>query len=149
MISLSAKVEYGLLSLAYMVEHPHICSARAISEAQQLPLPLLMNILKSLHGSGLLTSERGSRGGYQICVNLNDVSLHDFTQMLDEDPQVAREKLSSQPPLRALQYKVLDFLKQVRQSDHVVPGRRNYVPVEWIKTVRADSCTCQPQVISP
>src|SRR3954468_15746234 len=118
-------------------------SARAIPAADELRLPLLMNLLKTMHANGILCSERGSKGGYQICTNLDDLSLYDLIDAIedadDKDASLAR-KLSSRAPLRALQYKLMHFLKQVRLSDLVVPGRRIDVPLDGIK---AKKCNCQ------
>lgn len=144
MLSLSKKVDYALLSLAYLVEHKgRISSARAIAEAHRLPLPLLMNLLKTLHARGILCSERGSKGGYQICRDLDQISLYELIDAVNEsddgDSAVAR-RLSDQPPLRALQYKLMHFLRQIRVSDLVVPGRRIDVPAEGITLER---CRCQ------
>lgn len=143
MLSLSKRVDYALVSLAYLVEHRgRISSARAIAEAHKLPLPLLMNLLKALHTKGILCSERGSRGGYQICINLDEISLYDLIEALDDSEDKAgtlTRRLSGQPPVRALQYKLMHFLKQVQLSDLVVPGRRIDVPVELIT---AKKCSC-------
>jgi Rrf2 family protein len=144
MLSLSKKVDYALLSLAYLVEHKgRISSARAIAQTHSLPLPLLMNILKMMHQRGILCSERGSKGGYQICRSLDETSLYDLIDALevaeDRESPVART-LSHQPPLRALQYRLISFLKQVQLSDLVVPGRRIDVPVEQITSRK---CSCQ------
>jgi Rrf2 family protein len=147
MLSLSKKVDYALLSLAYLVEHKgRISSARAIAQTHNLPLPLLMNILKMMHQKGILCSERGVKGGYQICRSLDETSLYDLIEAVefteDREHPVART-LSNQPPLRALQYRLISFLKQVRLSDLVVPGRRIDVPVELIT---ARKCSCQNEI---
>lgn len=144
MLSLSKKVDYALLSLAYLVEHKgRISSARAIAQTHNLPLPLLMNILKTMHTRGVLCSERGAKGGYQICRSLDEISLYDLIEAVedveDRASPVART-LSTQPPLRALQYRLISFLKQVQLSDLLVPGRRIDVPVELIT---ARKCACQ------
>lgn len=143
MLSLSKKVDYALLSLAYLVEHKgKISSARAIADAHRLPLPLLMNILKRMHSRRILCSERGVKGGYQICTSLDETSLYDLIDAVEdaEDrPNPVAKRLSDQPPLRALQYKLLAFLKLVRVSDLVVPGRKIDVPVELVTRER---CKC-------
>ena len=144
MLALSKKVDYALLSLAYLVEHKgRISSARAIAETHKLPLPLLMNILKTMHARKILCSERGAKGGYQICRSLDEISLYDLIEAVedaeDRESPVART-LSNQPPLRALQYRLMSFLKQVQLSDLVIPGRKIDVPVEQIT---ARKCTCQ------
>ena len=143
MLSLSKKVDYALVSLAYLVEHRgRISSARAIAAAHSLPLPQLMNVLKVMHGRGILCSERGVKGGYQICTNLDDVSLYELIEAVDGEDDgtsaVAR-RLSNQPPLRALQYKLMKFLKLVRVSDLVIPGRKIDVPADL---VAPGKCRC-------
>jgi Rrf2 family protein len=144
MLSLSKKVDYALLSLAYLVEHKgRISSARAISQTHAVPLPVLMNILKTLHQNGILCSERGAKGGYQICINLEELSIYDLIEAVDEIEDRANpvaRRLSNQPPLRALQYKLMHFLRQVRVSDLVVPGRRIDFPADSLVTRR--KCTC-------
>ena len=59
MLRLSRKADYALISLGYLAEHQtHVVSAREIAERCELPLPLLMNILKVLHQRGVLRSVR-------------------------------------------------------------------------------------------
>jgi Rrf2 family protein len=146
MLSLSKKVDYALLSLAYLVEHRgRISSARAIAVTHSLPLPQLMNVLKDMHAHGILCSERGAKGGYQICVNLDDVSLYDLLNAVGDAEEGASpvvRRLSDQPPLRALQYRLVHFLKQAKLSDLVVPGRKIDVPVE----VLSSACRCHESV---
>jgi Rrf2 family protein len=142
MLSLSKKVDYALLSLAYLVEQKgRISSARAIAQTHSLPLALLMNILKSLHQHGILCSERGAKGGYQICKSLDETSLYELIEAVEAEdkPSPVARRLSSQPPLRALQYKWMHFLKQVRLSDLLLPGRRIDVPIELVQ----HKCRCQ------
>lgn len=146
MLSLSRKADYALISLAYMAERQEqVCSAREISAAQDLPLPLLMNILKTLHSHGLLSSRRGVKGGYQIAVNLDQITLCDLIAIVEcsghgdcgcqepakEDELLGRDAIYS--PVQALQYKIRRFLKQVKLSDLIVPGRRIDVPLERVK----------------
>jgi Rrf2 family protein len=151
MLSLSKKVDYALLSLAFLVERKgRILPARAIAQTHGLPLPLLMNILKTLHQKGILCSERGSKGGYQICISLDELSLYDLIEALEVTEDRASPvavRLSDQPPLRALQYKFMNFLRQVRLSDLVVPGRRIDVPADLLISSR--KCQCQQDVPQP
>jgi Rrf2 family protein len=143
MLTLSKKVDYALLSLAYLVEHRgRISSARAIADTHHLPLAQLMNVLKSMHVRGILCSERGAKGGYQICTNLDEVTLYNLIDAVQETEDRANgvlRRLSDQPPLQAFQYKLMHFLRQIRLSDLVVPGRKIDVPVELLTTSR---CRC-------
>lgn len=76
MLSLTKKTDYALIAMAYLAERPGVyCSARQISKEYKLPLPVLMNILKTLNHSGLVVSTRGVRGGYKIADDPAKVSL--------------------------------------------------------------------------
>ena len=136
MLSLSRKTHYALIALGYLAEHAtQLSSARAIAGASGLSLPLMMNILKHLQQHGLVLSERGSKGGYRLAeVDLDEVSLYELVQMLGSE-QLAAVSRRTKPPLEhapalALHYKLMRFLKDVRLSDLVLPGRRIDVPVE-------------------
>lgn len=142
MLCLSKKTEYALTALAYMVGRgDRVSSAREIADAHALPLPLLMKILKCMQDHDLLQSTRGSRGGYRLVADLDETSLFDLVAMMEcpdrlgaecgcmdhtADP-TARVKLArSEPvqgPARALQYKLVEFLVNVKLSDLVLPGR--------------------------
>jgi Rrf2 family protein len=144
MLSLSRKCDYALISLAYMAERSEVCSAREIAAAKELPLPLLMNILKTLHSHGLLTSRRGVKGGYQLNLNLEKTTLCELISIVEcpghgdcgcqspaaEVEALGRDALYS--PVQALQYKLRNFLKQIKLSDLIVPGRRIDVPLERV-----------------
>ena len=150
MLGLSKRTEYALIALAYLVERPdNCCPAREIAAAYNLPQALLMNLLKEMHGAGLLRSTRGTKGGYRIAVNLDETSLYDLIQVIDgpvELVECVNEKTCCnslehcristmcpiQQPLRALHEKLIRFLKDVKISDLVVPGRRIDVPVELV-----------------
>jgi len=137
MLSPSRKVDYALVALAHLLENTdQIASARVIAEAHQLPVPLMMQILKRLHQAGILVSTRGVKGGYRIAVNLDGVSLARLIDVVEghenREAPVAR-RLSLQPPMQALQYKLIHFLEDVALSDLLKPGRRIDVPVERVR----------------
>ena len=136
-VALSKKVDYALTSLAHLVENRHqTVSARQVADTHGLPLALLMKILKSLHQHGILSSTRGVRGGYQIAVDLDDLSLGRLIAIVDGNGEAhapgAPRRLSLQPPVQALQYKLVRVLHDVKVSDLVKPGRRIDVPWERV-----------------
>src|SRR2546429_181948 len=114
MLRLSRKADYALISLAYLAEHQsHIVSAREIAEVRDLPLPLLMNILKVLHQRGMLRSMRGASGGYQIAADLSRFSLFELSNLLDNidgDDQPVARRLALHGPAQALQYRLVRFM---------------------------------------
>ena len=131
MLRLSRKADYALISLAYLAEHStHVMSAREIAGTCQLPLPLLMNILKVLHQKGILRSVRGASGGYQICADLAALSLFDLSNAVDDEEP--GRKLALHGPAQALQYRLMRFMRDVSVADLVMPGRRIDVPRERV-----------------
>ena len=136
MLCLSRKVDYALISLAYLAERSdRVSSAREIAQVCQLPMALLMNILKTLHQRGMLRSVRGAAGGYEIASDLNALSLFDLCAMLDKHEQPAR-KLALHGPAQALQYRLGRFMREVSVADLVLPGHRIDVPLERVGTKR-------------
>src|SRR2546423_4209875 len=67
MLSLNRKTDYALVALAYMADRPgQWSSAREIAGSAEVPLALLMNVLKTLHQGRVIRSTRGVRGGDHI-----------------------------------------------------------------------------------
>lgn len=84
MIALTRKSDYALLALAYLVRQPEaISSARGLSAQTKIPLPVLMNILKTLSRAGIVASERGARGGYRLAIDPAKVSLKRLINILE------------------------------------------------------------------
>jgi Rrf2 family protein len=76
MLTFSKKVDYGLIALSHLAtDEGHKASARQIAEKFGVPLPILMNILKTLAHRGLVTSLRGAKGGYVLAVDPHLVSV--------------------------------------------------------------------------
>ena len=68
MLALTRKVEYALIAMCHLTGKARdvLCSAREISDHHQLPVALLMNVLKDLSQAGLVRSVRGAAGGYAL-----------------------------------------------------------------------------------
>jgi len=114
-------------------------SAREIAASHELPHPLVMKILKALHHAEIVESARGPKGGYQLAIDLRDVSLFDLvdivSRMDDGNGEIDfdTKRLPTEPPLLAVHHKMMRFLKDVTLADLVMPGRRIDVPVELLK----------------
>jgi Rrf2 family protein len=141
MLRLSKKADYALISLAYLAEHPRqIVSAREIAETCQLPVPLLMNILKVLHQRGIVRSVRGASGGYQIAMDLSALSLLELSRLVEAAPH----RFALHGPAQALQYRLVRFMKDVSVADLVMPGRRIDVPLERVGVLKSKDQPRQP-----
>jgi FeS assembly SUF system regulator len=67
MLRISKLTDYGTVILACLAAAPgQRLTATEVAERTRLGLPTVSKLLKNFHRAGLLTSTRGSRGGYQL-----------------------------------------------------------------------------------
>jgi Rrf2 family iron-sulfur cluster assembly transcriptional regulator len=129
-LTLTRKCEYALMALCHMARQPaaEVVSARELSDAHGIPLPLLMNILKELHQAGLLQSFRGARGGYALSCDLSRLSLAQLIESLEgpvkfvrcADPEHACElscRCTVRSPLINVHERLKQFLQEVSVAD--------------------------------
>lgn len=132
MLCLSRKIDYALVTLAFLAEREEgpVVSAREIAAINDLPLPLVAKILKRLHRNGLVDGVRGSKGGYRLATNLDGVTLIELIAAVEDGKPTERRHRHG--PVQALHYRLMKFLRDVKLSDLVVPGRRIDVPFELL-----------------
>lgn len=133
MLTLTKKVEYALIASAHLSRAgARIVSAREVAERYRLSLPLLMNVLKTLHKSGLLRSARGARGGYSLAAPAERVSLARLIELVEGPARLVRcvgrtaadarrcELLATCPvrhPIERLQTALESFLESYSVAD--------------------------------
>lgn len=67
MLRISKLTDYGTVILAHLASQPdHQLAAAEVAERTHIALPTVSKLLKTLQRSGLVTSTRGSHGGYQL-----------------------------------------------------------------------------------
>lgn len=84
MIRITREADYGIVlmtGLAQLDGQP--CSAAALAQQRQLPVPMVGKILKTLARSGLLTSQRGAQGGYSLARSATEISAADIICALE------------------------------------------------------------------
>ncbi|NJK61681.1 MAG: Rrf2 family transcriptional regulator [Synechococcaceae cyanobacterium SM2_3_1] len=59
-------------------------SVRTIAQRQQIPAPYLEKLLIELRQSGLVRSQRGAQGGYQLTRNPRQISLAEILEAVGE-----------------------------------------------------------------
>lgn len=140
MFGFTKKTEYALMALTRLVQQESSAgdplSARQIAEEYNLPVPLLMNVLKELQRQDIITSIRGARGGYQLGKSPQDLSVLEIVQAIEgpvktaaccQDPEnptecTACEMTETCPIIHAvhsLHDKVVGFLKDMTLHDFV------------------------------
>ena len=67
-MNFSAKAEYGVRLMIELGrrQSEQAVSLKAISEAENLPLPYLEHVVADLKAAGLVESSRGAHGGYRL-----------------------------------------------------------------------------------
>jgi len=136
MLNLNRKTDYGLIALSCMALQPdRLISARMIAQMHGMRLPLLMKVLKVLSGSGIITSVRGSQGGYRLSRPAEQITLALLVEVLEGAPKelgctcvnshqgfecdLARH-CPVHSPARKVHLKLLDFLEGITLSDLIV-----------------------------
>lgn len=86
MAILTRKVDYAILVLSYLHRRSAGVSARELADRLRLSRPFVANILKELCHKGFLSSQRGVKGGYIISRPLEEVTLAEFIDALEDHP---------------------------------------------------------------
>jgi Rrf2 family protein len=74
---LSRAAEYALRAMTYLARQPagKLAGARAIAEAEDIPMPFLWKILQTLTRQRLIRSFKGMHGGYELGRPSNEITL--------------------------------------------------------------------------
>jgi len=80
----SAKVDYALRAMTELtVASPSLMTAEQLATAQKIPPKFLESILAQLRSSGLVASQRGAEGGYQLARPAEEISVADVIRELE------------------------------------------------------------------
>src|SRR5437588_4738980 len=88
MLRLSKKADYALMAMKHLAlrgdRSSHVtASAREIAELYDIPIELMAKVLQRLVRRGLLASQQGTRGGYQLAQTPTLISVADVIQAID------------------------------------------------------------------
>jgi Rrf2 family protein len=91
MLRLSKKADYALMAMKHLALRSDLASpgaqgsssAREIAEQYDIPIELLAKVLQRLVRRGLLASQQGTRGGYQLARTPGQISVADVIQAVD------------------------------------------------------------------
>ena len=84
MFKLNRKLEYALISLKH-INHKQageLSTAKEISKLYKTPFDATSRVLQLMAGGGILKSEQGAHGGYQILKDLTKVSFLDLAELI-------------------------------------------------------------------
>lgn len=82
MTKIHRKLEYALIALKYMAakQPGQLTSAKELTEKLDLPFDAVSRALQTMAQRGVLRSEHGAQGGYQIVRDLSRVSLYEVME---------------------------------------------------------------------
>ncbi|HRO66503.1 MAG TPA: Rrf2 family transcriptional regulator [Pseudobdellovibrionaceae bacterium] len=82
---INRKVEYALMALRRLAgkKPGELTTAKEVSDTLRTPFDATARVMQIMANRGLLRSEQGATGGYQIQKDLESVSLLDLAEMID------------------------------------------------------------------
>ena len=85
MLRLSKKADYALMAMKHLAVRRDrgSSSAREIAEAYDIPIELMAKVLQRLVQRGLLVSQQGTHGGYQLARVPAQISVADVIQAIE------------------------------------------------------------------
>lgn len=85
MFKLSKATDYGIVLLARLARDSSVepQNARELAASSELPVPMVSKVLKALAKEGLLVSHRGSKGGYRLAREPEELTVAEMIRVLE------------------------------------------------------------------
>ena len=83
MLRLSKLTDYAVVVLIRLSHGEAVQTSPGIAAGIGLPEPTVAKVLKALAGSGLVSSQRGARGGYRLVRPLSAIPVTDVVAAID------------------------------------------------------------------
>ena len=132
MNKMNRKLEYSLMALKHMSRKMpgELTSAKEVSESYQAPFDATARVMQLMAQNGILKSEQGASGGYQITKDLSKVSLQDLLEIIQGPTQIAKCLHKEEPcelqtscniisPVQTLNQKLNEFYKNLTLKELV------------------------------
>lgn len=129
MLKITKKVEYALMSLAYISgkSDNELSSAKEIAKNNSIPREILAKTLQELVSINMIKSFKGPKGGYQICTDINKINIIEFIELLEgpvgltncniSAPCQQEECCKIKDPLSKINNKIINSLKDISLGD--------------------------------
>jgi Rrf2 family cysteine metabolism transcriptional repressor len=131
MLKLSKKTDYALMAIQYMASKNTIrtVNTKEISQEYHIPLELLAKVLQKLGKKGLVISQNGPKGGYQLAKPASEISVLAIIQAIEgnigitdcyhnEDRHcVQMARCNIRTPLRNIQNSIYSLLDSMSIED--------------------------------
>jgi Rrf2 family protein len=123
MLKLTKKTDYAIMAVNFIAcQGEGVANTRRISEAYNIPLPLLAKILQKLTRNRIITSQSGPRGGYLLAKPISQITIADILRAIEGPIHIIRccegdhscsqlEHCSVQRPLQKIEDKLVELLE--------------------------------------
>lgn len=101
-MNFSAKTEYACIALIELALHHDSgepVQIGRIAERHGIPARFLVQILLQLKSAGLVSSTRGSAGGYQLVRRPDELTLGDIMRVIDRSSPEIRSSVEIETPV--------------------------------------------------
>jgi Rrf2 family cysteine metabolism transcriptional repressor len=135
---LSRKTDYALLILLHLHHKREGASAREIADRHHLSRAFVANILKDLCQKGYVASHRGVKGGYVLARPVEDVTLVELIESLDDPFRFAEcnqlvpddgcsifQTCPLKGPVAEVHQRIREVLRTLTLADVFRPARRD------------------------
>ena len=84
-MQITRAAEYAIRGVLYLCSQPpgSVCLLSEISERQDIPPSFLSKIFQSLSRAGIVSSTRGTGGGFTLIKDPNDITLLDVVEAIE------------------------------------------------------------------
>ena len=133
MLLFNRKTEYALIAIEHMIRKNQdgdaITSTREIAQTYHIPNPILAKVMQKLGSKGLIKSLQGTKGGYVLAKQPEDISVAHVVEVFEGPWAVAEcfrdEKITCpqwdgcliKSPLYDLNHKIYNLLTQTSVAD--------------------------------
>ncbi len=84
MIKIGRLTDYGIVLMTHMASHPGAAhNAAEVAAETHLPVPTVSKLLQELARGGLLASQRGVKGGYELARDAHSISVAEIITALE------------------------------------------------------------------
>lgn len=144
MLKINRKIEYALIALKHMrgKQPGALSTAGEISRLYGVPFDVTSRALQTLAQKGILKSEQGVHGGYQITKDLRKFSMYELIEYFlgpvgiakclhseDENHCEIRKQCNIVSPMQILNRKLMEFYKNLSVAEILDPPKSS--PVQF------------------
>jgi Rrf2 family nitric oxide-sensitive transcriptional repressor len=136
MKKVNRKLEYSLMALRHMSQKipGELTTAKEVADSYHAPFDVTSRVMQLMAQKGLLKSEQGAFGGYQITKDLAKVTLDDLISIIEgptkiakcmhkEDPCEIQSSCNIISPIHNLNQKLTEFYQSVSLKDLLLSSR--------------------------